>query len=129
MSSKANAPTCPGAAASSPKPPPKKKKPNRRNSDEQLLNPLEKDLEMAETLTELRARSDDDLVREHDRLARQTVVGTQHYLQELARREQHRQTDEMLRYTRMMLRYTRWVAIMTVVITIATVVNIVVLLV
>jgi len=79
---------------------------------------LEKGLEMAETLAELRALSDADLVREHDALATQTAVGTEHYLQELERREQHRQTDKMLRYT-------TWVTVMTLVITIATLVNVV----
>ena len=74
---------------------------------------------MAQTLAELRALSDDDLVREHDRLAKGTQVGTNHYLQELARREQHRQTEKMLRFT-------KWVGIKTVVITIATVINMVV---
>jgi len=76
---------------------------------------------MSETLADLRATSDDELVRKHDELAKHTVVGTNHYLQELARRDQNRQTKAMLRYT-------RWVVIMTGVITIATVVNVVVLL-
>jgi len=76
---------------------------------------------MSETLRDLRALSDDDLVKRYDELAKNTVVGTNHYLQELTRRDQNRQTQAMLRYT-------RWVAIMTGVITIATVVNVVVLL-
>jgi len=75
----------------------------------------------AETLAELRALSDDELVRKHDKVAKNTDVGTNHYLQELWRRDQSRQTEAMRRYT-------LWIAIMTAVITIATVVNVVVLL-
>lgn len=74
---------------------------------------------MSETLAELRALSDDELVGRHDQLAKHTVVGTNHYLQELTRRDQDRQTQAMLRHT-------RWVTVMTGVITIATIVNVVV---
>lgn len=62
---------------------------------------------MAETLEELRGLSDDEIVRKHDQLAGNTVVGTNHYLQELDRRDQERQTQAILMYT-------RWVAIMTI---------------
>lgn len=40
------------------------------------------------TIRELRALSKDDLIERHDRLARNTQVGTGHYLQELYRRDQ-----------------------------------------
>lgn len=75
---------------------------------------------MSETFAELQTLSDEDLVRKHDHLATTTAPGTNHYLQELARRDQHRQTQAILRYT-------LCVAIMTAVITIATVVNLVAL--
>jgi hypothetical protein len=54
---------------------------------------------MSETLAELRSLSDDDLIRRHDELAKRTAVGTNHYLQELSRRDQDRQTRAMLQYT------------------------------
>ncbi len=71
------------------------------------------------SLTELRAMSDDELIEKHDLLAKNTIVGTQHFLDEVARREQSKQTEAMLSYTR---RIT-W---MTVVITLATIINLVI---
>ena len=47
---------------------------------------------MASPLKDLRALTDDELIRRHDAAAQHTVVGTNHYLQELARRDQERQT-------------------------------------
>ena len=73
---------------------------------------------MSETVAKLREISDDELVRLHDAHAKNTVVGTAHYLAELGRRDQQRATDAMLRYTRQMTR-------MTVVITIATIINLI----
>ncbi|MDE2716949.1 MAG: hypothetical protein OXI33_08030 [Chloroflexota bacterium] len=73
---------------------------------------------MSETVEQLRALTDEELVRRHDRHAQSTVVGTQHYLDELNRRYQERQTASMLRFT-------KWITFMTVVITIATLVNVV----
>lgn len=72
---------------------------------------------MSETLKELRSLSDEELVVRHDELARQTQVGVQHYLSELARRDQDRQTKAILRYT-------IWIAIMTIIMTIATLLNV-----
>jgi hypothetical protein len=71
------------------------------------------------SLKELRAMSDDQLIEAHDRLARNTVVGTQHFLDEIARREQSRQTEAMLSYT-------RWITWMTGIVTLATIVNLVI---
>lgn len=73
---------------------------------------------MSETVAKLRQLSDDELVRLHDAHAKNTVVGTAHYLGELERRHQQRATDAMLGYTRQITR-------LTVVITIATVVNLI----
>jgi hypothetical protein len=42
---------------------------------------------MARTIADLRAMSDEDLVRAHDSHAQHTVVGINYYLEELARRD------------------------------------------
>lgn len=73
---------------------------------------------MSEILKELRSLSDEKIIEAHDKLAQHTQVGVNHYLSEIARREQHSQTE-------VMLRYTKWVVIMTFVITIATIINLV----
>jgi hypothetical protein len=73
---------------------------------------------MSENITRLRELSDAELISLHDAHATTTVVGTNHYLAELGRRDQQRATDTMLRYTRLMM----W---MTVVITIATIINVI----
>ena len=73
---------------------------------------------MAETIKELRALSTEELIRRHDNHATHTVVGTGHYLEEIARRDADEQTKAMLRLTRVM-------TVLTVVITILTVINVV----
>ena len=72
---------------------------------------------MSESLHQLRALPDDELIKRHDNLAPTTAVGTRYYLDELNRREQIRQTD-VIRC------YTKWITYMTIVITIATVVGV-----
>ena len=72
---------------------------------------------MAESVNDLRALSDDELIRRYDGLARNTVVGTQHYLDELSRRYQVRQTEAMLALT-------KWITRMTVVITVAAILSV-----
>lgn len=42
---------------------------------------------MARTFADLRATSDEDLVRQHDAHAQHTVAGVNYYLDELARRD------------------------------------------
>ena len=74
---------------------------------------------MSETVEQLWALPDDKLVRRHDHQAQSTIVGTQHYLDELNRRYQERQTDSMHGFT-------KWITRMTVVVTGATVINVVV---
>ena len=74
---------------------------------------------MSEKLEELRSLPDEDLVARHDALASHASIGLNYYLRELARRDQERQTDAMLRYT-------RYMTAMTVVILLLTVVNVVV---
>ncbi len=74
----------------------------------------------AETITELREMNDDELIEKHDELAKATVVGTQHYLQEIYRRDQERVAEKMLHYT-------KWIGVMTGVVTIATIVNVIII--
>ena len=71
---------------------------------------------MAETIAELRKLSEEKLIEKHDALAQHTQVGTNHYLQELYRRDQDRVTNTMLTYT-------RWITAMTGVVTVATAAN------
>lgn len=72
------------------------------------------------SLKEFREMSDDQLIENHNLLAAKgTTVGTQHFLDEIARREQSKQTDAMLSYT-------RWITWMTVIVTLATIVNLVI---
>ena len=72
----------------------------------------------AETIAELRKLSDEELIERHDALAQHTQVGTNHYLQELYRRDQGRVAREMLTFT-------RWITAMTFAVTLATIVNLV----
>ena len=63
---------------------------------------------MAETIDELRELSDEEVVQRHDANAGPTVVGTQHYLNELARRDTVRQGERMEALTKSINRLT-WV--------------------
>ncbi len=74
---------------------------------------------MALTLKELRDMNDDDLVSAHDHKAVNIELSLNYYLNEINRRSQSKQTEQMLKYT-------QWITIMTVIVTIATVVNIVI---
>ena len=72
---------------------------------------------MAETIDELRNLSDEDIVRRHDAKAKNTSVGTYHYLDELARRDAVRQGERMENLTTSINR-------LTIVVTVATVVGV-----
>ena len=48
---------------------------------------------MSHTIDELSKLSDEDLIKEHDRKAQNTQVGTQYYVDELFRRSQHRSEE------------------------------------
>jgi hypothetical protein len=52
---------------------------------------------MAPTMSELHRMSDEELVVEHDRLSKDTGLGVQYCLGELARRDMERQGQIMLR--------------------------------
>lgn len=71
---------------------------------------------MSETLSELRQKlTDDELIKRHDAIAKSTMVGTQHYLDELARRDAQRTADAMLRLTKIITALTIVMAVLTVV--------------
>lgn len=69
------------------------------------------------TYRELRKISDEELIDQHDKESKCTVVGTNYYLEELARRGSQRVNDSMLRCT-------KWITAMTAVMLLATVVNV-----
>lgn len=73
----------------------------------------------APKLKELRDMDEDDLIAAHDRVANRTEPAVNYYLSELARRDQSRQTKQMLKYTNLIF-------IMTGIITIATIINVVI---
>ena len=72
---------------------------------------------MSESLEELRSMPEEELIKRHDSHANSTAIGVEHYLVELARRDQDKQTNTMLEYTRGIKR-------MTVIITLLTAVNV-----
>lgn len=72
---------------------------------------------MSLTYRELRKMSDEELIDQHDKESKYTVVGTSYYLEELARRDSQRVNDSMLRCT-------KWITAMTAIMLLATVVNV-----
>jgi len=74
---------------------------------------------MSESLKALREMSEGELIKKHDELAASTQVGVNHYLQEIARRDQDKQTMAMLTYT-------KWITIMTLIIAGLTILNVLV---
>ncbi len=74
---------------------------------------------MVPKIAELRQMRDDELIAEHDKITTSTQPGVSYYIDELARRDQSRQTEAMLRYT-------RWIGWLTLTVTIATFVNVVI---
>jgi signal transduction histidine kinase len=65
--------------------------------------------------SELSALSDDELRERYDAAAKSTVVGTGFYLDELRRRAQQRQNDELLALTRQVRNFTFVVTLLTLV--------------
>ena len=51
---------------------------------------------MSHTIGQLQKLSDEDLIKEHDLIAKTTVVGTQYYMNELDRRSKERNEQAML---------------------------------
>jgi len=70
---------------------------------------------------DLRTKSDEELVAEHDRLAKTTVDSLDYFLDELARRENSRQYARIEALTNQMRWLTVAIGIMTLVVTVATV--------
>lgn len=68
-------------------------------------------------LEQLRRMPKSNLIKEHDKQAKKTVVGINYYLDELKRREQ-------MEYTNSIRRYTIAIAIMTLVMLGSTIINI-----
>lgn len=54
---------------------------------------------MAETIKELRQLPDEELIRRHDERTKHTEVATQHYLDELGRRDAERMGERMEQLT------------------------------
>jgi hypothetical protein len=65
----------------------------------ELESPAVSHPQMAKTIAELRSLSDGELIKQHDKLAESTQVGTGYYLAELERRQVERQGRQMLRLT------------------------------
>ena len=68
---------------------------------------------MSELLEDLRSLSYEELIKKHDALAENTQPGVKHYLTEIARRDQDRQTEAMIALTKGIKKLTLWIAIMT----------------
>lgn len=83
---------------------------------------------VAPKIAQLRRMSDDDLIAKHDEAVDKvgSEPGVSYYLEELARRGQVRQADDMLGYTRRMDRMTLVVTIATIINLMATIVNVVI---
>ena len=80
---------------------------------------------MSESFAELKAMSDDQLIAEHDRRAKNTSVGTQHYEDELNRRAQEREAQamrELAEASHKLSVRTFWLSVMTVVTSLSAVV-------
>lgn len=67
---------------------------------------------MSETIADLRAMSDDQLIDNHDRHASGTVVGTRHYLDELRHRDAARSEQRMIALTAQIRTLTWIIAIL-----------------
>ncbi len=81
---------------------------------------------MSRSLKELRNLTDDEIIEKHDRLAESMMPGVNHYLNEIVRRDQSRQTEVMLTYTKKINRMTYLIAFMTCIMMVFTIANIVV---
>lgn len=70
---------------------------------------------IAERISYLRKMTDAQLEAQYDGIAATTQVGLNHYLTEINRRNQERQTETMLGYTRQIRGMTRVITILTLV--------------
>jgi hypothetical protein len=67
--------------------------------------------------SELRSLSDEELIHRYDKAAEHTIVGTGFYRDELFRREQERQANQMLAFTRQVRSMTVIIVCLTLVTT------------
>jgi predicted transcriptional regulator len=81
---------------------------------------------MHPTFARLQETSDEELVAQLDRIARTTMVGTEFYLDELARRSSAHQTAIIVRSTETIRRLTWWIAGLTAIVAVLTAVSAVV---
>ncbi len=58
---------------------------------------------MSPSIKEAKLLTDEQVINLHDKAAEHTLIGTQFYLDELARRGQDKVNNEMLKLTRIML--------------------------
>lgn len=72
---------------------------------------------MSYSYRSLQRMTEDELINEHDKHAKSTVVGISYYLDELARRESGK-------VNKTMLLCTKWITAMTAVMLLATLVNV-----
>ena len=70
----------------------------------------------AKSIKEIKVMSDDEIIREFDRLAETTQVGTSFYLDELRSRQNSRLSENVERFT-------RWILRLTIIVTAATIFN------
>ena len=68
-----------------------------------------------QTLAELRAMSEDELVRSYDKAATHTSPGLNFWYQELSRRDSQAVADRMQGYAYSMLKLTRVILVLTLV--------------
>lgn len=68
---------------------------------------------MSETIAQLRAMTDEDLIERHDHLAQTTTVGTGHYLDEIRRRDAARNEQRLIAATNQMRILTWAIVVLT----------------
>jgi type VI protein secretion system component VasF len=68
---------------------------------------------VSETVAELRAMTDEQLIENHDRRATQTSVGTRHYLDELRHRDAARHELAVIKATEQVRTLTWWIVALT----------------
>lgn len=68
------------------------------------------------TLTEL---SNEELIRQYDKIAESTCIGLNYYTEEIARRRNEKSN-------KLMIRLTSWITIMTAIMLLSTIINVVI---
>ena len=68
---------------------------------------------------DLRAKTNNELIAEHDKVAPSTIPDVSYYLTEIFRKDQEKQSDRMFKYT-------KWIFVFTIVMTLSTIVNLII---